>query len=81
MILQRKYQSLNKCRTITGVGAGRETKESLETAYRYLKANSENISGSISTTSKDYLMHLDDINGIGMTKFWIIILNTTFYIT
>lgn len=27
-----------------------------------------NISGSISTTTKDYLLHVQDMNGIGMTK-------------
>ncbi len=51
----------------TGAGADREVKESLETAFRYLKANSKNISGIISTTTKDYLMHIQDLNGIGMT--------------
>ena len=52
----------------TGLGSDREAKESIETAFRYFKANSRNISASISTTSKDYLMHIQDINGIGMTK-------------
>lgn len=51
----------------TGVGTAREAKESIDTAYRYLKANSKNISGTISTTTKDYLMHIQDLNGIGMT--------------
>ncbi|MHA0855679.1 protease Lon-related BREX system protein BrxL [Paenibacillus sp. CMAA1364] len=51
----------------TGIGSDREAKESVETAFRYLKANSKNISGSISTTTKDYLMHLQDLNGIGIT--------------
>jgi len=52
----------------TGAGSDREVKESLETAYRYLKANSKNISGIISTTTKDYIMHIQDLNGIGMTS-------------
>lgn len=52
----------------TGLGSDREAKESIETAFRYFKANSRNISASISTTSKDYLMHIQDVNGIGMTK-------------
>jgi ATP-dependent Lon protease len=52
----------------TGVGSDREAKESLDTSFRYFKANSKNISGSISTTTKDYLMHIQDLNGIGMTS-------------
>lgn len=52
----------------TGIGSDREAKEAVDTAYSYLKANGKNISGSISTTTKDYLMHVQDLNGIGMTK-------------
>ena len=52
----------------TGIGSDREAKESIETAYRYLKANSKNISGTISTATKDYLMHVQDLNGIGITN-------------
>ena len=52
----------------TGLGSHREAKESIETAFRYFKANSKNISASISTTSKDYLMHVQDVNGVGMTS-------------
>jgi len=52
----------------TGIGSDREAKESIETAYRYLKANSKNISATISTATKDYLMHLQDLNGIGITN-------------
>ena len=52
----------------TGFGSDRDAKEAIETAYRYLKANSRNISGTISMTSKDYLMHLQDLNGIGITS-------------
>ena len=37
----------------TGLGSHREAKESIETAFRYFKANSKNVSASISTTSKD----------------------------
>jgi len=53
----------------TGIGSDREAKEAVDTAYRYLKANARNISGTISTTTKDYLMHVQDLNGIGMTKY------------
>jgi ATP-dependent Lon protease len=51
----------------TGLGSDREAKESIETAFRYFRANSKNISGSISVTTKDYLMHIQDIHGVGMT--------------
>ncbi|HPD01141.1 MAG TPA: protease Lon-related BREX system protein BrxL [Acetivibrio sp.] len=53
----------------TGIGSDREAKEAVDTAYCYLKANARNISGTISTTTKDYLMHVQDLNGIGMTKY------------
>ena len=52
----------------TGLGYDREAKESIDTAFRYFKANSRNISASISTTTKDYLMHVQDVNGVGMTS-------------
>lgn len=52
----------------TGLGNAREAKESIETAFRYFKANSKNISASISTITKDYLMHIQDVNGVGMTN-------------
>lgn len=52
----------------TGIGSDREAKEAVDTAYRYLKANSKNISASISTATKDYLMNVQDLNGIGMTN-------------
>lgn len=52
----------------TGFGTEREVREELDTAYRYLKANSKDISGSIVTLTKDYLMHLQDLNGVGVTN-------------
>ena len=52
----------------TGLGNNRNTKESIKTAFSYFKANCKNISASISTTSKDYLMHVQDVNGVGMTS-------------
>jgi ATP-dependent Lon protease len=33
-----------------------------------LKANGNRISGSISTTTKDYIINYQDLQGIGMTK-------------
>lgn len=52
----------------TGIGTDREAKEAVDTAYRYLKANARQISGLISLTTKDYLIHVQDLNGIGITK-------------
>lgn len=52
----------------TGLSSDRETKESVLTSYRYLKANSKHISGSISTTQKDYLMAIQDLNGVGANR-------------
>lgn len=52
----------------TGLGSDREVKEAANTAFNYLKANSNAISGSISTTTKDYIINYQDLNGIGMTK-------------
>jgi ATP-dependent Lon protease len=52
----------------TGLGSDREAKESTNTAFNYLKANGRAISNSISTTSKDYIVNYQDLNGIGMTK-------------
>ncbi len=52
----------------TGLGSDREAKEAIETAFRYFRANSKNISGTISTSKKDYLMHVEDIQGVGLTS-------------
>lgn len=52
----------------TGLGTDRDAKEAVDTAHRYLKANAKSISGSISLTTKDYIMDVQDMNGIGMTK-------------
>jgi len=52
----------------TGLGANREAKEAIDTAFRFFKANSKSISRSITTTNKDYLMHAVDIHGVGLTS-------------
>lgn len=41
----------------TGIGSDREVKEATNTAFNYLKANSSSISGSISTTTKDFIIN------------------------
>lgn len=51
----------------TGIGTDRDAKESSNTAFSFLKANSNRISGSISTTTKDYIINYQDLQGIGMT--------------
>ncbi len=51
----------------TGLGSDRDAKESSNTAFNYLKANGNKISGSISTTQKDYIINYQDLQGIGMT--------------
>lgn len=52
----------------SGVGTHRGAKESLDTAFRYFTANSKSISSTISTKTKDYLMHISDLQGIGLTS-------------
>lgn len=51
----------------TGLGSNREAKESINTAFNYFKANKKNISGTISVQNCDYLMHIQDLQGIGVT--------------
>lgn len=54
--------------TCNGIGAEREARESTQNAFNYLKANSNHISQSISTTNKDYIIQYQDLQGIGMTN-------------
>ena len=51
----------------TGLGSEGKSKEAANTAFSYLKANGNRISGSISTTTKDYIINYQDLQGIGMT--------------
>lgn len=51
----------------TGLGSDRDAKEATNTAFNFLKANSNRISGFISVTSKDYIIGYQDLQGIGMT--------------
>ena len=51
----------------TGLGSDRDCKESTNTAFNFLKANGNRISGSISTIMKDYIINYQDLQGIGMT--------------
>lgn len=54
--------------TCTGIGSGKEPKEATNTAFNYLKAHGNAISGQISTTTKDYIINYQDMQGIGMTN-------------
>ncbi len=51
----------------TGIGSDRDAKEATNTAFNYLKANGGRISGSISTSTKDYIINYQDLQGIGTT--------------
>lgn len=51
----------------TGIGSDRDAKESTNTAFNFLKANGNRISGAISTATKDYMINYQDLQGIGMT--------------
>ena len=52
----------------TGLGSDRDAKEASNTAFSYLKANGNRISGTISTTAKDYVINYQDLQGLGMTS-------------
>ena len=52
----------------TGLNYSRDSKEATTTAFNYLKANGNRISGSISTAAKDYIINYQDLQGIGMTE-------------
>ena len=51
----------------SGIGSDREPRESTNTAFNYLKANGNKISGTISMSTKDYNISYQDLQGIGMT--------------
>ena len=51
----------------TGVSSDKLAKEAMDTSFKYFRAHSKNISSNISLSSRDYMMHVQDIAGIGMT--------------
>lgn len=51
---------------VTGMQSAKDTKESVKIAQNYFKANAKQISASISVDSKDYLMHIQDCQGVGL---------------
>lgn len=52
----------------SGLGSHRAARESLDTAFRFFTANSKNVSHSIRTKNRDFLMHVSDLQGIGLTE-------------
>lgn len=52
----------------TGLGTDRDSREAANTAFNFIKANASRISGMLSTTTKDYIINYQDLQGIGMTK-------------
>ena len=61
----------------TGLGMSRNAKENVDTAFNYFKANKKNISGTISLSNNDFLMHVQDLQGIGMAleRRWLLSLH------
>ena len=51
---------------VLGMTSSKEAKESLKTAQNYFKANAKQISQSIMVDSKDYIMHIQDCQGVGL---------------
>lgn len=54
--------------TQTGIGTDKVTRENVNTAFNYFKANKKNISQTINAQTMDYLMHLQDLQGLGNTS-------------
>ena len=51
---------------VTGLSNSKEAKDSVRTAQSYFKANAKQISATISVDSKDYVMHVQDYQGVGL---------------
>ena len=51
--------------SITGIGTDRLTKESINTAFHYFIANRKSISASMNVDSNDFLIHIEDLQGVG----------------
>ena len=49
---------------VLGLSSSKEAKESVKTAQNYFRANAKQISQSIMIDSKDYLMHIQDCQGV-----------------
>lgn len=53
---------------VLGLSSSKEAKESVKTAQNYFRANAKQISQSIMIDSKDYLMHIQDCQGVGLDR-------------
>jgi ATP-dependent Lon protease len=54
--------------TVTGLGNVKDAKESVKTAEMYYRANSKVISPSIMIDSKEYVLHINDTQGVGLSS-------------
>lgn len=54
--------------SISGIGTDRQTKESIQTAFNYFKANRKSISANINVENSDFLLHVEDLQGTGPCK-------------
>ena len=50
---------------ITGLGNNRQAKEEITTATNYFKANKKGVNDSFDIDSKDYMIHIQDLQGVG----------------
>lgn len=51
---------------VLGMTTSKDAKESVKTAQNYFRANAKTISQSILVDSKDYLIHIQDCQGVGL---------------
>jgi len=51
---------------VTGLSNSKESKDSIKTAQSYFKANAKQISATILVDSKDYVMNVQDYQGVGL---------------
>jgi len=54
--------------TVTGLGNVKDARESVKTAEMYFRANSKAISPSIMFDSKEYVLHIHDAQGVGLSS-------------
>jgi ATP-dependent Lon protease len=66
--LETQVSSGNGKFTITGLNSGKTSKDSVVTAERFFRANSKTISPSILIDSKDYVLHVQDVQGVGLNS-------------
>lgn len=51
---------------VTGLPNGKEARESVKTAQNYFRANAKQISQSIAVDTKNYIMQIQDCQGVGL---------------